>query len=49
MTTVMITGGTGMIGTALTKSLLEKGYHPIVITRGKEIKHPGPGNIEYVN
>ena len=49
MTTVMITGGTGMIGTALTKSLLEKGYHLIVITRGKEIKHPGPGNIEYVN
>ena len=49
MTTVMITGGTGMIGTALTKSLLEKGYHIIVITRGKENKHPGPGNIEYVN
>ena len=49
MATVMITGGTGMIGTALTKSLLEKGYHLIVITRGKEIKHPGPGNIEYVN
>lgn len=36
MPTVLITGGTGTIGKALTKWLLEKGYDVIVLTR-----HPG--------
>jgi hypothetical protein len=33
MTTVLITGGTGMIGKALTKALLEKNYHVIILSR----------------
>ena len=33
MATVLITGGTGMIGTALTKALVEKGYEVIIVTR----------------
>jgi uncharacterized protein (TIGR01777 family) len=33
MMTVLITGGTGLVGKALTKALLEKGYHVIVLSR----------------
>ena len=33
MATVLITGGTGMIGTALTKELTRKNYQVIVLTR----------------
>src|SRR5262245_33157202 len=33
MHTILITGGTGMIGKALTKALLEKNYEVIVLTR----------------
>ncbi len=33
MATVLITGGTGLIGRALTKALLEKGYEVIILTR----------------
>jgi uncharacterized protein len=33
MKTVLITGGTGLVGTALTKLLLSKGYHVIILTR----------------
>ncbi len=33
MATVLITGGTGLIGKALTKELLAKGYEVIVLTR----------------
>ncbi len=36
MATVLLTGGTGLIGQALTKALLEKGYSVIVLSR-KEI------------
>jgi len=35
MATVLITGGTGMIGTALSKVLVQKGYRVIILTRGK--------------
>lgn len=34
MQTVIITGGTGLIGTALTPMLLNKGYKVIILTRG---------------
>lgn len=34
MKTVLITGGTGMVGGALTKALLKKGYGVIVMGRG---------------
>ncbi len=33
MTTVLITGGSGMIGTALTKELVASGYRIIILTR----------------
>jgi len=33
MQTVLITGGTGMVGTSLTQLLLSKGYQVIVLTR----------------
>jgi uncharacterized protein (TIGR01777 family) len=36
MKTVMITGGTGLIGTALTKALLEKNYEVIILSRFPE-------------
>lgn len=38
MVTVLITGGTGMIGTALTKKLVAKGYAVIILTRNIEKK-----------
>jgi uncharacterized protein (TIGR01777 family) len=34
MTTVVITGGTGLIGTALTRALVQKGYEVIILSRG---------------
>lgn len=40
METVLITGGTGMLGKAMSKHLLDKGYHVIVYTRQK----PDPKN-----
>ncbi|RBL92705.1 TIGR01777 family oxidoreductase [Chitinophaga flava] len=36
METVMITGGTGLVGTALTRLLLERGYKVIILTRKPE-------------
>ena len=33
METVLVTGGTGMIGKALTQALIERGYHVIILTR----------------
>lgn len=33
MATILITGGTGLIGTALTQLLREKGYQTIILTR----------------
>ena len=37
--TVLITGGTGLVGKALTRALVKKGYKVIILTRntrGKE-------------
>ncbi|HRO48351.1 TIGR01777 family oxidoreductase [Agriterribacter sp.] len=36
MTTVLITGGTGLIGNRLTGLLIEKGYRVIILTRNKK-------------
>jgi uncharacterized protein len=44
METVIITGGTGLIGTALTKLLVSKGYNVIIMSRRK---HASIGNVSY--
>jgi uncharacterized protein (TIGR01777 family) len=48
MPTILITGGTGLIGTALTKALLQKGYQVIILTRDANPKQPGEG-IRYAS
>lgn len=35
METVLITGGTGLIGRALTKELVDRGYAVVILTRGR--------------
>jgi uncharacterized protein (TIGR01777 family) len=47
MPTVLVTGGTGMIGTALTKALVAKGYEVIILTRDKKPAAPYVQNISY--
>lgn len=49
METVIISGGTGLIGTALTKFLLSRGFQVIILTRNpKEHRSETPG-IFYVS
>jgi len=45
MSTILIAGGTGLIGTALTRMLLNKGYKVIILTR-KE-KTSDSNNVSY--
>lgn len=45
MATVLITGGTGLIGTALTKALVAKGYDVIILSRSE--KKSSQQNISY--
>lgn len=45
MQTVLITGGTGLVGTALTKMLLEKGYKVCILTR--ELKKSSDPNLTF--
>ena len=45
MATVVITGGTGLIGTALTKALAAKGYNVIILSRSR--KQSSEKNIFY--
>jgi uncharacterized protein len=42
MATVLITGGTGLIGKELSKLLLQKGYEVIILTRQSNIGHQSP-------
>lgn len=44
MATVIITGGTGLIGSGLTKALTAKGDHVIILTRKAK---PSSGNVTY--
>jgi uncharacterized protein len=44
MPTVLITGGTGSIGKALTEKLLEKGYEIIVLSRETSMVNGGSSN-----
>lgn len=41
--TVLITGGSGLVGTALTHYLLQKNYHVIILTRSASKKSDTPG------
>jgi uncharacterized protein len=41
MATILITGGTGMIGSAITKALTNKGYDVIIVSRDKKDAEPG--------
>ena len=45
MQTILITGGTGLIGRALSKMLVEKGYKVIILTRN--LKESKDSNIGY--
>src|SRR5688572_6223598 len=47
MATVLITGGTGMIGTALSAALLDRGYEVIILTRKKDASKPSRTGISY--
>ena len=44
METVLITGGTGMIGKALTQALIERGFNVIILTRHINDKQKTIGN-----
>src|SRR5688572_27650382 len=46
MATVMITGGTGMIGTAIMKKLISKGHEVIILTRDKS-KYTNENSLSY--
>jgi uncharacterized protein len=46
MATVLIAGGTGLIGTALTRALVQRGYEVIILSRSK--KSSVQKNISYV-
>ncbi len=37
---ILLTGGSGLIGSELTKKLIEKGHQVRILTREKEIEHP---------
>lgn len=47
--TILITGGTGLIGKALTKALLEKDHHVIILTRDSEKLTRSTGRVRYAN
>lgn len=45
--TVLITGGTGLVGKALTKALVKKGYKVIILTRNADDKKKQADNVTY--
>jgi uncharacterized protein len=47
MQTVLITGGTGLIGKALSTQLADKGYKVIILTRKLPVQRNNTGNIRY--
>src|SRR5215203_1612365 len=47
MATVLITGGTGLIGKALTKELLAKGYEVTVLSRKPDKEQERPAGLSY--
>ena len=47
MATILITGGTGLIGKALSKALLDKGHQVIILSRQQNL--PAEGNLRYAH
>ncbi|MEP7373057.1 MAG: TIGR01777 family oxidoreductase [Chitinophagaceae bacterium] len=47
MATILITGGTGLIGKALTKALLEKNYKVVVLSRGINSQQTETTNLSF--
>lgn len=47
MTTVLITGGTGMIGKALTHALVERNYKVIILSREPVGQQPTTNNVSF--
>ena len=47
MATILITGGTGLIGKALTNALLEKNYKVVILSRGLVGEQPDTSNPSY--
>jgi uncharacterized protein len=47
MQTVLITGGTGLAGTALTELLVQKGYRVIILSRSKRAVNPENPAVSY--
>ena len=47
MQTVLITGGTGLVGRAITQHLIDKGYQVIVLTRQLPKEKSVTANIQY--
>ena len=47
MATVLVTGGSGMIGTALSKALVNKGHDVIILTRHPEDPKNGTSAFKY--
>jgi uncharacterized protein (TIGR01777 family) len=45
MSTILITGGTGLLGSALTKLLIAKGHKIIILTRDEDL--PPNSNVRY--
>ena len=45
---ILITGGTGMIGEAITRALIEKGHEVIILTRDpSDKKNPVQPGVSY--
>ena len=49
MATVLVTGGSGLIGTALSKELLNKGYEVIVLSRSAEKQKSANSKLTYAH
>ncbi len=47
MSSILITGGTGLIGKELTKRLVTKGYEVIILTREIKEKTPSQAGVSY--
>ena len=47
MSTIVITGGTGLIGTAITKALVAKGHAVIILSRNPEQQKTSLNNVSF--